>query len=110
MVLREAKNSVGPLSITIFLCGLGAREEVLGVEGRLGNELHGFRGFIPRVVFFGRLGEDWGEEGIGGLGLGRALVKIILAGGFRGFLRIGLGVVSCSWVCLSAGPRFSQDC
>ena len=63
-------------------------------DGRFGAEFHGFRGFIPRVVFFGRAGDDCGEEGIGDLGLGRALAKVILGAGFRTFFRIGLGVVS----------------
>ena len=74
------------------LCGTVLAEEAV-VDGRLGAELHGFRGFIPNVVFPGRVGDDCGEEGTGDLGLGRALARTILAAGFRGFFRIGLGVV-----------------
>jgi len=75
-----------------------AEEAVVDGRGRLGAEFHGLRGFIPRVVFFGRVGDDCGEEGIGDLGLGRALARMILAAGFRTFFRIGLGVVSCTWL------------
>jgi len=79
----------------ISLCGIVLAEEaVVDGRGRLGAEFHGLRGFIPRVVFFGRVGDDCGEEGIGDLGLGRALARMILGAGFRTFFRIGLGVVS----------------
>jgi hypothetical protein len=79
--------------MTTSLCG-AVFVDVAGVEGRLGAEFHGLRGFIPSVVFFGRAGDDCGEEGIGVLGLGRALGRMILGAGFRIFFRIGLGVVS----------------
>ena len=75
------------------LCGTVLAEEA-AVVGRLGAEFHGFRGFMPTVVFFGRVGEDCGEEGTGDLGFGRALARMILAAGLRDFFRIGLGFVS----------------
>jgi len=73
------------------LCGAVLVEEAVA-DGRLGAEFHGFRGFIPNVVFLGRAGDDCGEEGIGDLDLGRALGRMILGAGFRIFFRIGLGV------------------
>ena len=83
--------------MTTSLCGTVIAEEAV-LDGLLGAELHGLRGFIPNVVFFGRAGEDCGEDGIGDLGLGRALARMILAAGFRDFFRIGLGGVSWTWM------------
>ena len=99
LVLREAKNSTGPLSMIRFLCGSVIVEEAV-LAGRLGAEFHGFRGFMPNVVFFGRVGDDCGEDGTGDLSLGRALARMILEAGLRDFFRIGLGVVSS--ICMSA--------